>query len=92
MADGDRAAPHLVDVERLEGRADADDVDDRVERADLVQFHVGGIDAVDGALDLAQPFEDGPRPPAHPLGQVGVVEQPQDLAQRPVPSSVVVSS
>jgi hypothetical protein len=55
VSDGDRAAPHVVDVERLQRRTHADDVDDRVERTDLVEFDLCRIDAVDRRFDLAEP-------------------------------------
>ena len=42
VADRDRAERDLVDAEHLERGAGADDVDDRVERADLVEVDVVG--------------------------------------------------
>ena len=82
MTDRNRATPHLVDVERFEGGAHADDIDDRVECADLVEFDLGGFDPVDRPFDLAEPHEHRAGTSAHPLGQVRRVEQRQDLAQR----------
>ena len=46
IGDGDDA----VDAEVVQGGGDADDVDDRVERADLVELDVGRVDAVHRAL------------------------------------------
>ena len=75
VADADRAAHDLVDAERLERGACADDVDDRVERADLVELDVGRIDAVHRPLDLGQSGEDRSCARAHPLGELSAVEQ-----------------
>ena len=59
---GDGTGVDLVDVERFEGGAHADDVDDGVDRTDLVELDVVGLDAVQLALDGGESSEDGQRP------------------------------
>ena len=46
MSDTDRRMRDLLDAERLESRARADDIDDRIERANFVKFDLGGVDAM----------------------------------------------
>ena len=58
-----RAGLEPVDAQQVEPDRRADDVDDRVDRADLVEVDLRQVDAVDPGLGLAQPQED-------PLGQV----------------------
>ena len=66
-ADGDRAGAHLVDAEHLEGGARADDVDDGVERADLVEVDARRRSTPwRRALGLGQRVEDGQRPARGP--------------------------
>ena len=48
----------LVDGEQIEGKADADDVADGIDRADFVEMHLFDIDAVDGGFGFAQNAED----------------------------------
>ena len=81
-AEANRRAHDTFDAQRFERGADADDVDDRVERAHLVQLDVGRIDAVNRTFDGSQPFEDGAGPSTHPVGEVGCIEQCKDLARR----------
>ena len=87
----DRAVAHrqrrgndAVDAEGVQGRADADDVDDGVGRADLVELDIVGRDTVDGALGLGELGEDTVGALAHPVGQRGVGEQLPDDPDRPV--------
>ncbi len=69
-------ATMLLDAERVQRGGDADDVDDGVERADLVELDVGGVDAVDRALGLGQRCRTpGGRRPRTGVGEVGGVEQ-----------------
>jgi hypothetical protein len=49
---GHRAGVHLVDTQHLERSARADDVDDRVEPADLAEVHLRRWPPVQAALDL----------------------------------------
>ena len=50
--------------------ADADDVGDRVEGADLVEVHVHRLAAVDRGLGDREPLEDAEREVAHRLGEI----------------------
>ena len=59
----DRAGLEAIDAQQVEPDRRADDVDDRVDRADFVKMDLGQVDAVDPRLGLAQLEED-------PLGQV----------------------
>ena len=70
VPDRDRAADDGVDAEDLERDADTDDVDDRVERTDLVELDVVGGDAMDLAFDLGERAVDGQRPFADAVGEV----------------------
>ena len=80
VADRDRAADDGVDPEDLERDADTDDVDDRVERADLVELDVAGVDAVDLAFDLGEGPVDRERPIAGAFGKVGRADQLEHVA------------
>ena len=51
-----------------EARADADDVGDRVERADLVEVHVQRVVAVHRGLGDGEPLEDPQREVADLVG------------------------
>ena len=55
------AGLHLVDAEHLERGARADDVDDGVDAADLVEVDLVGRAPVEAALDLGQRGEGGLR-------------------------------
>ncbi len=84
LADLQRRREDALDAELLEGQADADDVGDRVDRADLVEVHRLDRDAMHRRLGLAQTAEDargafaGPRRGRHAL------DQGQDLAEAAV--------
>ena len=67
-AEPDRAADHLVDRELAQSRPGADDVDDGIDRPDLVEVDVVEGDVVDGGLGLAQAAERGSGPGGHRLG------------------------
>ena len=71
------AGAHLVDAEHLERGARADDVDDGVERADLVEVRPRRRSVRwRRALDLGQPLERRPAPlAATRAGKVGGVER-----------------
>ena len=58
-ADVQRRADDAVGLEPVEREHRADDVDDRVERADLVQVHALDRHLVDGRFGLRQPLEQG---------------------------------
>ena len=80
----------LVDLQRRQGGGDADDVDDGVDGADLVELHVPGIDTVDGSFGGGEGVEHRLRPVADEVGQVGGLEQLADLPRRAVRVVVVV--
>ena len=69
LPDGDRRAAHLADAEVVQGRADADHVGQRVERADLVEVHLVRVDAVRGTLGPGQPGEHVQRAVPHRRGR-----------------------
>jgi hypothetical protein len=79
-ADGDGRGADLVDVEALEGGAGADDVDDGVERPDLMELDVVGSHAVDATLDHRQSLEDGDGPLVYAAREVGAGEHLEHLA------------
>ena len=58
---GHGARMHFVDAEELERCARADDVDDRVEAADLVEVHLLGGTAVEMAFGLRERIEGSER-------------------------------
>ena len=87
MAGADHARPHpdgrrrhLVDAERLQGGAGADDVDDGVDAADLVEVDRGGRPAVEAALGLGQEEEHPLGPFPDPVGEAGLLDDPGDVA------------
>ncbi len=49
-----RGRDQLVQAERVEPRADADHVGERVQRPDLVEVHLVGVDAMDDSLSLGE--------------------------------------
>ena len=87
-ADVQRRRDDVVDAEPLEREHGADDVDDRVERADLVQVDVVDRHVVDGRLGLAQPLEQRDRARLPRCRQRGVADQMRDLFERPMPVRV----
>ena len=88
-ADGDRRDDQLVEPEVLEPRADADDVGDRVEGADLVEVHVVGRGAVHRGLRDGQPLEASrARGRAPSSGSRRVLEQRADVAPGAVGAAV----
>ena len=67
-AEPERPARDALDAEQPEPDHRADDIDDRVERADLVEVDIVDRDAMDRCLGLGQPREDPKRViPAHPV-------------------------
>ena len=64
--------------------ADADDVDDGVDRADLVQLDVVGRDTVDGALGLGELGEDAVGARAHGVIQVAGARRSSTAPDRTV--------
>ncbi len=70
---------HFVDVEQLECRARADDVDDRVEAADLVEVDLLGRTAVEMAFGLGERVERAERAAPHPFRQAGLLDESGDV-------------
>ena len=89
MAHRERRGNDAVDAEGVQRGADADDVDDGVGRADLVELDVVGRDTVDGALGVGERGEDTVGALAHPVGERGVGEQLPDRPHRAVRVRVV---
>ena len=58
----------VVDAQHLEGGTRADDVDDGVERAHLVEVHVGGRHSMESALGFGQCPHGGQGPALHAIG------------------------
>ena len=85
-----------VGAEPLEPEHRADDVDDRVERADLVQVHLLDRHLVDRRLGLREPAEQADGARAGAAGQRRPFDQRGDLCEGPVrvagvPVGLVVS-
>ena len=80
-ADVQRRADDAVGADPLEREHGADDVDDRVEGADLVQVHLLDRHLMDGGLGLGQPLEQRLRAVAARRRQRRPVDQREDLRQ-----------
>jgi hypothetical protein len=65
----------------VETEAGSDDIDDRVDRADLVEVDALDGDPVAPRFSLAEPLEDGRGVYLDPLGQTADVDEREDLAQ-----------
>ena len=78
-AERDRRGVQPVEAEVLEPGHDADDVGQRVQRADLVEVHGLRLDPVHPALGDREPLEHGERALADGGGQVGVEQQRADV-------------
>ena len=81
-AGDDGGRPHLVDAEHLEGGAGADDVDDGVEPADLVEVDLLRRATVEAALGVGQRREGGQRAGRHAVGQPGLLDERRDVRRR----------
>ena len=81
-AGDDHRAVHDVDVEHLERRAGADDIDDGVEAADLVEVDLLGRPAVEASLGLGEGGEDGEGAAADAIGEPGLLDQGRDVGGR----------
>ena len=75
-----RRADDSLDTELLDEDERAAHVDERVERAELVEVDVLRADAVDATLDLGEPLECLERASAGALGKVGRRDELADLA------------
>ncbi len=70
-----------IDSEACDGGANADDVDDGVVAADLVELDLIGGHAVQRALDVGEPPERGGRPLARRLVECGAADDREDVVQ-----------
>ena len=86
MAGPDGSARQRVDAENFERGARAHDVDDRIDRPDLVELHVVHVDPVDLGLHLGQQREHCEGPITNALRQIGSFEERTNVA----PGAVVV--
>ena len=78
-ADGHCGRVRTFDTERVQAGAAANDVGDRVERADLVKVHLLGAHTVGDGLGPGQSREDVERAGAHRVVEVGALEQAADV-------------
>ena len=76
-----RAGLEPVDAEQVEPDGRADDVDDRVDRADLVEVDLRQVDPVDRRLGLAELAEDPLGQLVLPGGQAALVDDRLDVVQ-----------
>ena len=83
----ERRGDHALDAELLEQHERPADVDERVERAELVEVDVVGRHAVDPALDLGQSPERVERTRPRSLGELRSLDE---LADVPVVAVIVV--
>ncbi len=74
-----RAGLEPVHAQQVQPDRRAGDVDDRVDRADLVKMDLGQLDPVDLGLGLAQLEEDPPGEVLLPRGQDALVEDRLDV-------------
>ena len=81
-ADGDWTGPHLVDVEELQGGAGADDVDDGVEGAHLVEVDLVRWDAMETPFDLGERREHRQRSALDPWRERAAGENLTQLGER----------
>ena len=80
-AQGQRRAMHLIDAEEMEPHAGAGDVDDRVDRAHVVEVHVVDGGPVDARFRLPEPGEDARGVRLDGRGQIAGGDQIEDGAQ-----------
>ncbi len=81
VADGDRAAVHVIDPEFGQAPYRSDDVDDRVNGAHFVQVHLFRRDTVDRALHFGECGERGERASAHGSRKRRALDDPTDLLE-----------
>ena len=92
MPDSDRAAGDGVDPEGLQRDTESDDVDDRVDRADLVELDIAGGHAMDLAFDLGERPVDGECAVAGTTREIGGADQFEHLAGRAVDRMRIVTT
>ena len=81
LPDRDRTADDPLDTEHFECGTGTDDVDDRVDRPDLVELDVVGRHAMHRALDVRKRGEGGQRSGGNPRRQI---RRRDEFANRPV--------
>ena len=80
LADGDRAADDALDAQRFQRGAAGDDVDDGVDRPDLVELDVVGGRAMHRSFDVGEQSEGALGAVANSLRKVGGVDQLANLS------------
>jgi hypothetical protein len=83
-ADIDGRAGDAVDAEKFEGQAGADDIGDRIGRADFVKVDLFDGDLVDGGLGFAQLLENGERVFRGAGREGGLLDDFDDVGEVPV--------
>ena len=91
-ADVQRRADHAVGIRPLHSVHDADDVDDRVERADLVQVHLVDGHLMDRGFRVAEAAEHRFRALLPRRRQARVVDEMKNLGQAPVRMRVLAGA
>ena len=85
-ADVERRRDDVVDAEPLHREDDADDVDDGVERTDLVEMDLFDRHVVDRRFGLAEPLEERHRSRFALWAQRGMPDQVRDFTKRSMAS------
>ena len=78
LANGDRAAHDVLDIQRLQRGARADDVDDGIDRPDLMELDFAGGHAVHCSFHLGEQAEGSLGAVTNALGQIGRIDQIAD--------------
>lgn len=89
-AERDGSAINRLGLQRIERQRDADYVDDRIDRAYLVEMHLLERNAVDFALGDADFFEYGQAVRGDPLVKAGGLDHFDDIRVMPVPGRRIV--
>jgi len=78
-AERDRGGEYFFDVQRIHGQGDSYDIDDGIDRADLVKMNLFYRDVVDFCFGNADFFEYGQAKPDDPLVKSGAMDQLNDF-------------
>ena len=90
LARRDRAGLEAIDAQQVQADGRPDDVDDRIDRPDLVEVDLRQVDAVNLRLGLAQPQEDSLGQVLLPAAQAARVDDRFDMV--PVAMGVLVGA